>query len=78
MMASELGKTVVASINVEDINPQTMKPAVTKGKKFDNGDLNRPPKINPMQHIVTAVEIVIQKGPRLDRLYLCLISALAR
>ena len=42
------------------------------------GDLKRPPKIPPIQPIITPVEIVIQNGPRVERLYRCRMSDLAR
>jgi hypothetical protein len=61
-----------------EIKVQNIKPAVRKGRKSSVGDLNKPPKIRPIQAIITPVEIVIQKGPRDDLLYFCLISAFAK
>ena len=62
-------KTVVESIKQLETKPQRMSPEVRKGRKSFIGVLNRPPNIPPMQVIMTAVEIVIQKGPREERLY---------
>lgn len=78
MIPSALGKTVVASVSTELINPQRIKPAERKGRNSFIGDLKMLPKIIPIQAIVTPIEIVIQKGPRLERLYLCLISEYAK
>lgn len=65
----------MASVIVEEIRPQVIKPAAKNGKKSDIGDLKREPKIIPMQAIITPVDIVIQKGPKVERLYRCLMSA---
>lgn len=68
IMDSAPTNTVVASVKVEEIVPQIIKPAAKKGKKSDIGDLNNDPKIIPIQPIITPVEIVIQKGPKVERL----------
>lgn len=67
MMGSAATKTVVASVIVVEIRPQIIKPAARKGKNSDIGDLNNDPKIIPMQAIITPVDIVIQKGPKVER-----------
>lgn len=68
MMGSAAANTVVASVIVVEIKPQMIKPADRKGKNSDIGDLNKDPKMIPMQAIITPVEIVIQKGPNDERL----------
>ena len=68
MMGSAAANTVVASVTVEEMNPQIIKPAERNGKNSDIGDLNKDPKIIPIQAIITPVEIVIQKGPKEERL----------
>ena len=45
-----------------------INPADRNGKNSDIGDLNNDPKITPIQPIITPVEIVIQKGPKDERL----------
>lgn len=67
MMGSAAANTVVASVTVEEMNPQIIKPAERNGKNSDIGDLNKDPKIIPIQAIITPVEIVIQKGPKEER-----------
>lgn len=67
-MGSAAANTVVASVIVEEMNPQMIKPAERNGKNSDIGDLNKDPKIIPIQAIITPVEIVIQKGPKEERL----------
>lgn len=74
IIPSALGNTVVASVRTELINPQRIKPAERKGKNSWIGALKIFPKIMPIHAIVTPIEIVIQKGPKLDLLYLCLMS----
>ena len=68
IMDSAPTNTDVASVKVEEIVPQIINPAAKNGKKSDIGDLNKEPKIIPIQAIMTPVEIVIQKGPSEDRL----------
>ena len=77
-MASAEGKTVVASMIVEDIKFHTINPVAMNGKKSFIGVLNKLPNIRPIQATITAVEIVIQNGPSDDLLYLCVISTLAK
>lgn len=67
MIDSEEIKTEVASFITEEMNPHKMRPAAIKGRNSDIGDLNKRPKIKPMQAIMTAQEIVIQNGPNVDR-----------
>lgn len=74
MMPSALGNTVVASVRTELIKLQRIKPADKKGKNSCIGALKIFPKIMPIHAIVTPIEIVIQNGPKLDLLYLCLMS----
>lgn len=57
---------------------QIIIPAAKKGKNSFTGALKRVLNNTPMQATMTPVEIVIQKGPRVDRLYLCLISTRAK
>lgn len=78
IIPSAEGKTVVASVNVEEIKPHKIRPMVKKGRNSCIGDLNKLPKMMPMHAIVTPIEIVIQNGPRDERLYLCRISEKAR
>ena len=78
MIASAPIKTPVASITVEEINPQMIKPAERKGRNSCIGDLKIVPKITPIHAIITPVEIVIHHGPSIDLRYLWRISALAR
>lgn len=68
IILSELTKTAVASMIVDEISPQTISPTVRNGKNSDMGDLKRPPNIKPIQAIITPVEIVIQNGPNEDLL----------
>lgn len=68
IMASEFTNTVVASLIVEDMKPQIISPDVIKGRNSCIGDLNNLPKIKPIQATITAVDIVIQKGPSVDLL----------
>ncbi len=68
MIGSDVTKTVVASRMVLETKLQIIKPAAKKGRKSDIGALNNDPKITPMQAIITPVDIVIQKGPKEDRL----------
>ena len=68
IIASELTKTVVASVRQLAMNPQIINPEAKKGRNSDMGDLKRLPKIKPIQATITPVEIVIQKGPRVDLL----------
>lgn len=77
-MASEAVKTPVASITTCEINPQIIKPAERNGRNWLIGDLKIFPKISPKQAIITPVEMVNQKGPNVDLLYLCLMSDLAK
>ena len=70
IMASAPIKTVVASITVEEINPQMIRPADRKGRNSCMGDLKIVPKITPIQAIITPVEIVIHHGPSIDLLVL--------
>ena len=74
IIPSAFGNTVVASVRTELIKPQRINPAERKGRNSFMGDLKIFPKIIPIQAIVTPIEMVIQKGPRLERLYLCLMS----
>ncbi|MFR1026128.1 MAG: hypothetical protein ACLSE8_06825 [Parasutterella sp.] len=60
------------------INPQVIKPTAKNGKKISNGVLKIEPNISPILPIIKEVDIVIQKGPKVDLLYLCLISEDAR
>ena len=78
MIGSELEKTVVASVKVDEMNPHKINPADKKGKKSYKGVLKIVPKILPRQAIITPVEIVIQKGPKVDLLYLWRISDFAK
>ena len=78
MIPSAFGKTVVASVRIELIKLQRIRPADKKGKNSRIGALKRFPKIMPIQAIVTPIEMVIQKGPKLDLLYLCLMSEYAK
>ncbi len=49
------------------MNPHKINPADKKGKKSYKGVfLKIVPKILPRQAIITPVEIVIQKGPKVD------------
>lgn len=68
IMGSALTNTDVASVIVEEMNPQIIKPAAKNGRKSDIGDLKREPKIMPIHAIITPVEIVIQNGPKVERL----------
>lgn len=77
IVASEELNTSVASKMEVEKKDQIMKPAAIKGKNSLRGVPKILPKINPMVEIMTAVEIVIQKGPSVDLLYLCLISYFA-
>ena len=74
IIPSAFGNTVVASVRTELIKPQRIKPADRKGKNSRIGALKIFPKIMPIHAIVTPIEIVIQNGPKLDLLYLCLMS----
>lgn len=74
IIPSAFGKTVVASERTELIKPQRINPADRKGKNSRIGALKIFPKIMPIHAIVTPIEIVIQNGPKLDLLYLCLMS----
>lgn len=76
--ASAAVNTVVDSDMVEDIRPHKIRPAERKGKNSWNGVSNRFPKIIPKQAIMTPVEMVIQKGPKDDLLYLWRISDQAK
>ncbi len=67
-MASAETKAKEDSEIVEEIKPQMIRPAERNGKKSFIGVENRLPKINPKHAIITPVEIVIQKGPSVDRL----------
>ena len=71
-------KVVVASMIVEAMKFQMISPEAKNGRNSYIGDLKSPPKITPIQPIMTPVEIVIQNGPRVERLYLCRMSDLAR
>ena len=73
-MPADDGKTVVASVITELITPQIISPIERKGRNSFIGALKILPNITPIHAIVTPIEIVIQKGPKLDLLYLCLIS----
>ena len=55
-----------------------INPHDKKGRNSCIGVLNKLPKIKPIQATVTPIEMEIQNGPRLDLLYLCLISEKAR
>lgn len=78
MIPSEEGKTVVASVIIAEINPHKIKPIVKKGRNSFMGDLNKVPKMMPIQAIVTPIDIVIQKGPKEERRYRCRMSENAR
>lgn len=65
---SEATNTVVASIIVVETKPHKINPAVRNGRNSTIGALKRPPNISPIQLIMTAVDIVIQNGPKLDLL----------
>ncbi len=68
MIGSAVTNTDVASVIVEEISPQIIRPAAKNGKKSDIGDLKREPKIIPIHAIITPVDIVIQNGPSVERL----------
>lgn len=68
IIGSAVTNTEVASVIVEERSPQIIKPAARKGRKSDIGDLKREPKIIPIHAIITPVDIVIQKGPNVERL----------
>ena len=74
MIPCEFGKTTVASLITLEMSPQRIKPQDKNGRNSSIGVLNKLPKIKPIHAMVTPIEIVIQKGPRLDHLYLCRIS----
>ncbi len=78
MTASAEVNTVVDSEMVDETSPQMIKPAERKGKNSWIGVSKRFPKIIPKQAIMTPVEMVIQKGPNDDLLYLWRMSAHAR
>lgn len=78
IIPSDEGKTVVASVITELMKPHKINPTERNGRNSFAGALKIFPKIIPMQAIDTPIETVIQKGPRLDLLYLCLISEYAR
>ena len=74
MIPSALGNTVVASVRTQLMKLHKIKPADKKGKNSRIGALKIFPKIMPIHAIVTPIEMVIQKGPKLDLMYLCLMS----
>ena len=76
--ASAEVKTVVDSEMQDEMRLQIIRPADRKGRNSCIGLSNRFPKIIPRQVIMTPVEIVIQKGTKVDRRYLCRISLQAR
>ena len=78
IIASAPIKTFVASITVEEMNPQMIRPAERKGRNSCMGDLKIDPKITPIHAIITPVEIVIHQGPSIDLRYLWRMSAFAR
>lgn len=67
MMPSADGKTVVASVSIELINPHKIRPTDRNGKNSSIGALKILPKIMPIHAIETPIDIVIQKGPKLER-----------
>ncbi len=75
MMPCELGNTRVDSLIIPEMRPKMICPQDRKERNSAIGALKSFPNINPIQAIVTPIEIEIQKGPRLDLRYLCLISA---
>lgn len=78
IIPSAFGNTVVASVRTELTKPQRIRPTDKKGRNSRIGALKIFPKIMPMHAIVTPMDIVIQKGPRFDLLYLCLMSEYAK
>ena len=74
IIPSAFGNTVVASVRTELTKPQRIRPTDKKGRNSRIGALKIFPKIMPIHAIVTPIEIVIQNGPKLDLLYLCLMS----